>query len=121
MMADEVRTIKLSDISDEALLEICRAAEVLACECPGYLARILRQVRTFRNYTTGCIDQFPGDAETHRWLAQKADVVEQLLWQTMVELMHREQLISENQEILLDKLSERARETALKQLGQVPT
>lgn len=117
MMSDTKRMIKVSDISDEALIEICRAAEVVACECPGYLARILRQVRTFRNYTTNCIEQFPEDAETHLWLAERAEQAEMLLHQTMIELMQKESLIDDSEYIILDKLSERARVTALKQIG----
>jgi hypothetical protein len=117
MMSDTKRMIKISDISDEALIEICRAAEVVACECPGYLARILRQVRTFRTYTTNCIEQFPQDAETHLWLAERAEQAEALLHQTMVELMQKESLIDDSEYIMLDKLSERARVTALKQIG----
>lgn len=116
-MTDITRTIKASDVSDDALLEICRAAEVVACECPGYLARILRQVRTFRNYTTNCIEQFPQDTDTHLWLADRAAQAETLLHRTMIELMQREQLIDDSENIMLDRLSERARETALKQLG----
>lgn len=116
-MNDSQRTIKISDVSDEALVEICRAAEVVACECPGYLARLLRQVRMFRNYTTNCIEQFPQDAETHLWLAERAEQAEALLHQTMIELMQKENLIDDSEYILLDKLSERARATALKQLG----
>ncbi len=116
-MTDVKRTIKVSDVSDDALLEICRAAEVVACECPGYLARLLRQVRTFRNYTTNCIEQFPQDADTHLWLADRATQAENLLHRTMIELMQREHLIDDTENIMLDKLSERARETALKQLG----
>ncbi|MBW4691064.1 MAG: hypothetical protein KME27_04780 [Lyngbya sp. HA4199-MV5] len=107
----------MSDVSDEALVEICRSAEVIACECPGYLARILRQVRTFRHYTTNCIEQFPQDAETHLWLAEQAAKAEALLHETMIELMQKEGLIDDSEHILLNKLSERARATALKQLG----
>jgi hypothetical protein len=119
MTTNQGPVIKLSDLTDDALLEICKAAEVIACECPGYLARILRQVRTFRQYTLGCIEQFPQDAETHLWLAERAEQLEKILWETTVELMYKEQLIDDSQQVLLDKLSERARETALKQLGQV--
>ncbi len=112
-------TINISQISDEDLLDICRFAEVIACECPGYLARILRQVRSFQRYTEGCIEQFPEDQETHRWLVEQATQVEKLLFQTVVELMHRENLLDESGNVLLDKLSERAREIALKQLGSL--
>ena len=116
-MSDPTRTVKISDLSDEALIEICRAAEVIACECPGYLARILRQVRTFRHYTMNCIEQFPQDTETHLWLAEQAEQVETLLHQTMIELMRKENLIDDFECIVLDRLSERARATALKQVG----
>lgn len=116
-MTDTKRMINASDVSDETLVEICRAAEVIACECPGYLARILRQVRTFRHYTTNCIEQFPQDAETHLWLAERAAQAETLLHQTMIELMQKEELLDDSEHLLLDKLSERARATALKQLG----
>ncbi len=116
-MTDLRETIDLSELSDEALLEICRAAEVIACECPGYLARLLRQVRTFRAYTVDCIEQFPSDAETHLWLADRATQVEDILLQTMIELMQKENLIDDAQQVSLDKLSERARATMLKQVG----
>lgn len=116
-MPDNEQTIKLSDLSDDALLSICRAADVIACECPGYIARLLRQVRAFRSYTLNCIEQFPKDAETHYWLADRANQVEAILWQTMVELMQREALVSESEEVLLDNLSERARAIALEQIG----
>ncbi len=118
-MSDKEVVINATELTDEALLEICRAADVLACECPGYLARILRQVRSFHNYTLSCIDQFPQDKETHLWLAAQAEAMEQLLWDTTLELMRREKLIDEtSQVILLDRMSERARETALKQIGR---
>ncbi|HIK18844.1 MAG TPA: hypothetical protein IGS53_26665 [Leptolyngbyaceae cyanobacterium M33_DOE_097] len=113
-------TIKLTDISDDTLLDICRSAEVIACECPGYIARLLRQVRVFQRYTHSCIDQFPEDTDTHLWLSDQAHKVERLLFETVVELMHREGLIDESGEILLDKLSERARDIALRQVGISP-
>ena len=116
-MTNPKQTLKITDLSDEALLEICRAAEVIACECPGYLARILRQVRTFRHYTTNCIEQFPQDTETHLWLADRAAQAETLLHETMIELMQKENLIDDTEHILLDRLSDRARATALKQVG----
>jgi hypothetical protein len=119
-MTEAERVVTISDLSDEGLLELCRAAEVIACECPGYLARILRQVRNFQSYTINCIDQFPDDAETHLWLAERAGQVEKLLFQTMIELMQKEQLVDESGQVLLSKLSERAREIALKQIGSDP-
>jgi uncharacterized membrane protein YebE (DUF533 family) len=111
--------ITLNDVSDELLVEICRAAEVIACECPGYIARLLRQVRSFRQYTMSCTEQFPADAETHQWLAAQAEAVEKILLQTMVELMQREGLIDDTQRIALDKLSDRARRIVLTQVGAI--
>lgn len=116
-MSSEQRTLKLSELSDDGLLEICRAADVIACECPGYVARLLRQVRSFRNYTLTCIEQFPQDAETHHWLAQQAEAVDTILWETMVELMRKEGLIDDSENILLDKMTERARAIAMQQIG----
>jgi hypothetical protein len=66
-----------------------------------------------------CIEQFPADAETHHWLAEQAAAVENILFQTMLELMYKEGLIDETQQISLDKLSDRAREIVLKQLGTI--
>jgi len=119
-MIDTNNSIKLTELTDENLLEICRAAQVIACECPAYIARILRQVRVFREYTSNCMEQFPADIETHQWLATKAQEVEDILFQTMVELMQREGLISSDYMVSLDKLSDRARETMLKQVGMTP-
>lgn len=117
-MVDAGRAIQAKELSDETLVEICRAAQVIACECPGYLARILRQVRVFRDYTSNCMEQFPNDIETHKWLAAKADEVENILVQTMIELMQKEKLIDDACNIDLDKLSDRAREIVLKQVGR---
>lgn len=114
------RTIQLSsNISEELLIEICQSADVIACECPGYLTRLLRQVRAFRRYTIECIDTFPIDAETHHWLDRQAEQVEQLLYQTVLELMQKEGLVNDSNQLLLDKLSERAQSIALRQISSI--
>ena len=116
------KVVTLTDISDEVLVEVlvevCRAANAIACECPGYLTRLLRQVRAFRQYTTTCLEQSPADIETHRWLAGQAEKVEKILLQTLVELLQKEGLIDETQQIALDQISDRTREIVLKQLGK---
>jgi hypothetical protein len=116
-MADSDHIIQLTELTDDNLVEICRAAQVIACECPAYIARILRQVRVFREYTNNCIEQFPNDQETHQWLAAQALEVEEILFRTMVELMQREGLIDEKRNVSLSKLSDRARATMMKQIG----
>ncbi|MEM8544812.1 MAG: hypothetical protein AAGF66_12595 [Cyanobacteria bacterium P01_H01_bin.119] len=114
----EANTIPVSSLSEEGLLEVCQHAEVIACECPGYLARLLQQVRKFRTYTNSCIEQFPEDRETHLWLAEQAGKVDAIILQTMIELMQKEGLIDAASDTIdLDKLSERAREITRKQLG----
>lgn len=114
----DARKIPLSNLSDEGLLEVCRAAEVIACECPGYLARLLQQLRRFRNYTQGCIDQFPEDKETHLWLDEQAQKAEDIIYRTMVELMRKEDLIDDHSDsVMLERLSERAQTIVTKQLG----
>ncbi|MBW4655146.1 MAG: hypothetical protein KME20_19200 [Kaiparowitsia implicata GSE-PSE-MK54-09C] len=105
------------NVSHELLIAICDAADVIACECPGYLARLLRQVQSFRTYTLRCIEQFPEDTETHEWLSDRAMEAEKLLARTMIDLMNREGLIDDQNQVMLSKLSARAREIAMTQLG----
>lgn len=117
-MVDPSRVIQAKKLDDETLVEICRAAQVLACECPGYIARILRQLRAFYTYVDSCATESPDDAEHHQWLASKAKEVETILVQTLFELMQKEDLIDESYTISLDKISDRAREIVLKQIGR---
>ncbi len=99
------------------MIAICESVDIIACECPGYLASLLRQVHTFRAYTNSCIEQFPEDAETHHWLSDRAQQVEKILYQTVLELMHKEELITDDNELSLDRLSECALAIAMKQMG----
>jgi len=113
------QTIQLTAVpSDETLRKICEAADVIACECPGYLVRLLRQIRTFRNYTHSCIENFPEDKETHLWLCERAEQWEQQVYQTIVELMQRENLLNGTGELSLTLLHDRATSIALKQIGK---
>jgi len=102
--------------STEFLRAIAESADVIACECPGYLVRLLRQIRNFHRYTEGCIEQFPQDEATHRWLCEQAEVWEGMVFQTIVELMQREGLVDENNQISLSQLADRARSIAYKQV-----
>lgn len=112
------QTIKLTtEPSDELLRTICEAADVIACECPGYLVRLLRQARIFRNYTNSCIETFPEDEATHRWLSEQAKQWESLIYATICELLEREQLLERTGEVSLAKLHDRSRTIAMKQLN----
>ncbi|MBD2035834.1 hypothetical protein H6F86_30735 [Phormidium sp. FACHB-592] len=113
-------TIKVSaDLSDALLTEICAAASVLTCTCPGYLTRLLRQVRAFRSYTINCIERFPEATETHHWLDQRGDQLEQLLFQTLLELLQKEQLLDATNQVSLSEIAERSRAKALQQIEQL--
>lgn len=109
---DDVLEIS-SQLSDADLEAICEAANVIACECPSYLVQLLAHVREFRRYTVGCVERFPRDVETHHWLSTQADQMEALLSQTLVELMRRENLLNDQNQLSLNQLAERSRALAL--------
>ena len=102
-------------LTDAQLEELCESANVIACECPGYLVGLLRQVRKFRSYTADCMTQFPEETETHQWLSNQVLQVEQKLMQTLFEFMQREDLLDGCHAIDLDKLGQRSRQAALRQ------
>jgi hypothetical protein len=104
------------DLSDDDLVSICEAADVIACECPSYLVRLLQEVRAFRHYTSDCIEQFPDDVVTHHWLSNQAKQMEAFLCQTILELLRRENLLDEQNRVCLTQLSERSRSLALHNL-----
>ncbi len=118
-MIDPKQTIQISsELTDENLLAICEAADVIACECPSYLVRLLNDVREFRRYTNECIERFPSDAETHHWLSSRANQVEMLLSLTIYELLQKENLLDENNQLNLQQLSDRNRAIALSKILQ---
>jgi hypothetical protein len=109
-----ISSAKSPELTDEDLQEICEFATVIACECPAHLATLVRSVRKFRRYTADCIQQFPEDTETHEWLQAQAAKVEDLLTATVFELMRREELLNDRQELDLTALAERSRAAMLK-------
>lgn len=117
-MFERPETIQVSTtLSNEALVAICEAADVIGCECPSYLVRLLQEVREFRRYTSECCDRFPEDQETHGWLSDQATQVESLLSQTIFELFQREDLLDQNNQLDLSQLSERSRQRILDNRG----
>lgn len=115
-MLDSCQTFEFSlELTDEQLMAICEAADVIACECPSYLVRLLNEVREFRRYTAECIDRFPEDAPTHDWLSSRASQVEMLLSLTILEFLRRENLLDSSNHLNLKELSERSRLLALSQ------
>lgn len=104
-----------SAFSDAQLQVICETANVIACECPAQLVDLLRKVREFRYYTTDCIRIAPEETEIHQWLGSEILQVESLLSEIIVEFMRREGLLDQQQELDLEKLSDRSRQAALRQ------
>jgi|SRR6476469_9599997 len=114
---EESQTIQISlEFPDEHLVAISDAADMIACECPSYLVRLLKEVREFRRYTTECIERFPNDTDTHEWLASRANQVEVLLSLTIYELLEKENLVENYNQLNLKRLSERNRAIALEEI-----
>lgn len=110
--------IQLSaELSEEQLVAISEAADVIACQCPSYLVRLLQEVREFHRYTNECIQTFPDDAKIHDWLAGRAAQLELFLSQVIFELLQREQLLDSDNNLCLAQLNERARSLALQQMS----
>ncbi|HEY9859273.1 MAG TPA: hypothetical protein V6D16_07190 [Candidatus Obscuribacterales bacterium] len=102
-------------LSDEQLSAICEAADVIACQCPSYLVHLLKEVKEFHRYTEDCIQTSPEDASVHDWLGSRAAQLELMLSQTIFELLQRENLIDDQNNLDLGKMAERARAIALRQ------
>lgn len=115
-MIDPSQTIQLSEeFSDEQLLAICEVADIIACECPSYLAKLLHDVREFRRYTHECVEHFPEDTAVHQWLNSRAQEVETLLSRTILEFLNKEKLLESNNQLNLNRLAQRTHEIVLKQ------
>jgi len=116
-MNEQSQTLEISqtspEFSDDQLVAICEAADVIACECPSYLVQLLKEVKEFRRYTTECGERFPDNSDSHHWLSNRASQLEKLLSQTIYEFFQKENLLDEDNRINLQRLSERNRIVAL--------
>lgn len=82
----------LTEESVEAILE---HTEILECACPQHLLGVLKSIRDFQEYETGCIINNPKDAEIHGWLLEQSKLAEKIVTDTMVELMRKENIIDD--------------------------
>ncbi len=89
-----------SQISEEAVKELQKHADMIECECPARLIEILEEVRNFTNYTEQCIEKYPEDEATHRWLRSSSMNIDQLLSTTLIQLARYEGFINEHNEIV---------------------
>lgn len=60
-----------------------------------------------------CIERFPEDVETHKFLSGRAKDMELLLSSTILEFLEKENLLDPNNQLNLDKLAQRTHELVL--------
>lgn len=87
-------------INDEAIAELKKHADMIDCECPHKLIEILNVVREFEEYTDECIEKYPDDEDTHKWLKSSALNIDQLLSTTLIQLARIEGFINEENEFV---------------------
>lgn len=85
-----------NQISEEAVIELGKHADMIECQCPNKLIEILEKVREFTEYTDECIEKYPEDRDTHIWLKSSAMNIDQLLSTTIIQLARFEGFIDEN-------------------------
>lgn len=96
-------------LTTEATEELAKYADLIECECPTHLLSILAKVREFSAYTTTCIERFPQDAKTHRWLLQASENIDAKLSATIAQLARMEGFIDdENQLVPRSKVLKKA-------------
>jgi len=57
---------------DAALTAIMESPPSLACECPRHVAELLLQIANFEDYSAGCANRSPADAQLHAYLQRVA-------------------------------------------------
>jgi len=89
-----------SQISEDAVKELEKHSDMIECQCPNKLIDILQKVREFEEYTEECIDKYPEDRDTHKWLKSSAINIDQLLSTTIIQLARFEGFIDANNEFV---------------------
>lgn len=89
-----------NQISDEAVKELGNHADMIECQCPNKLIEILEKVREFERYANDCIEKYPDDRDTHKWLKSSAINIDQLLSTTIIQLARFEGFIDEENRIV---------------------
>lgn len=87
-------------LSSEAINELRQHADMIECQCPNKLLEILDTIRDFIHYTDHCIEKYPDDVHTHKWLKSSAINIDQLLSTTLIQLARIEGFINEDNEII---------------------
>ena len=87
-------------LNAEAMQKLNEYSDLIECECPTHLLKILANVREFNSYTQSCIVKYPEDAPTHKWLASSALNIEKLLSATIIQLARREGFVDDANELV---------------------
>lgn len=87
-------------LTAEATEELAKYADLIDCECPTHLLSILAKVREFSVYTASCIERFPKDAKTHRWLLQASENIDLKLSTTIAQLARMEGFINDENQLV---------------------
>lgn len=104
---------KLLDLSDEQLQVMGEIAGVIPCGCPALLIDLLRRVREVRRYTQeDCLEQVPGETGTDSWLRDRILPIEAALSQVLLEVLRREHLFDDQEQVDLAKLGHGDRQVA---------
>ena len=82
-------------LTDESTQRILKHREVLECACPQHLLKVVKAIRDFQEYETGCIIRYPKDEKIHAWLLEQSKKLEKLATETIVDLMKQENIIDE--------------------------
>lgn len=95
-------------LTKEAKQDILDKSSILACECPKHLIDLLNKVTAFKNYEKSCINKNDKDRQTHEWLYEATENIEQMISTTIVQLARIEEMIDENNYIVDHKNKESA-------------
>ncbi len=87
-------------LTQDALTELSKNADMIECECPTYLIEILHKVRAFSAYTKECIVKYPKDSSTHMWLQTSAKNIDAMLSNTIVQLARMEGFVDDQNKIV---------------------
>lgn len=82
-------------LTEESAEKTLKHTEILECACPQHLLNVIKAIRDFQEYETGCIIRYPKDEEIHSWLLRQSKELEKLATQTLVDLMKKENIVDE--------------------------
>ena len=82
-------------LTEESTKMILERTEVLECACPQHLLKVVKAIREFQEYETGCIIRYPKDEKIHSWLLDQSKKLEKLATETIIDLMKEENIIDD--------------------------